>query len=245
MKLSNDFRTLWYAILLFYLIGYLWWRVDEVNAGDVTVIDATAFVVLIGLLLAPLFSEVSIFGMTLKTELRELKAEVKREIADLKIDLTNQIDFQTQVNPSFHITTAPAPPPDDRLPELEERLLASIRGLLAERGVQTQKFQTLDLRVDDAAVSLFRVRYAMETELRRIYDERVHPDASERPRFVPVNRMVRELTTREVLDPRLMHAIHELGAVANAAIHGEHPTTAQLGFVEDVAPEVIAALRTI
>jgi hypothetical protein len=47
------------------------------------------------------------------------------------------------------------------------------------------------------------------------------------------------------MEPRLDHAIREVYAVCSPAIHGEPVTQAQIDFVKDVGPELIAALRSI
>jgi hypothetical protein len=194
------------------------------------------FLLFVALFLAPVFTELSLLGIKFKTQVKELKEEV----AGLRSDIRNSIDVRTQINPVFNTL---APPPDSQLPALEGRLRAVLTEVLREYGIDRPP-RALDMpSVSDDVLYLFNARFHIEKELRRILSDRTAPDERRRP--VPVFQIARTLASEGLLDQRLAHVVREVYAVASPAVHGEPVSSAQVAFVRDVAPELIATLRAI
>lgn len=103
MKLPNWFRIFWWVMLLLLIGSILYARRDDLLAGRAVPADVIIFLVWVGLLLVPLFREVSLFGVTLKQEMKGLKDEV----ASLRAEFRNTVDVRAQISPTFNI---PAPP---------------------------------------------------------------------------------------------------------------------------------------
>jgi hypothetical protein len=103
------------------------------------------------------------------------------------------------------------------------------------------------LAAPDSVAFLFAARYNIELELRRIAEGRqiVSGTTPLSRRIVPVFQLTRHLSESELIEPRLAVAIREVCSVCSPAIHGEPVTEAQISFVKEVAPELVAALRTI
>jgi hypothetical protein len=103
MKLPNWLKVLWWALLLAGLLWFLGRRYPALVSGQGTAFDIVAFLLCLALLLAPIFSEVKLFGLELKQDISRLKDE----LLQLRLDVRNSVDVRTQISPTFQI---PAPP---------------------------------------------------------------------------------------------------------------------------------------
>ena len=238
MKLPNWFRISWWALLTAASGVVLYERYSELFSTRVTTIDVLLFVFWIGLVLAPLFQEISLPGIKLKQEIESLKSAVTAQIGEIRSELKNAIDVRTIFNPQI---TFPAPVPDARLPELETTIKAAVSEALAARGSREQPAGVSTSAPDDVNF-LFATRYNIEKELRRVAQRR---ELLGNRRFANALTVTRTLKESGLIEPRLEHAIREVYAVCSPAIHGEPVTSAQIKFVRDVGPELIRALRAI
>lgn len=243
MQLPNWLKILWWLLLLGALTFFLHSRYPDLIAGKASPADIVVFLIWIALLLAPLFSEVTLLGISLKQDIKDLKESVSTQVAEIRSEVRNAVDVRTTFSPHFNI---PAPASDAQLPDLEARIKAALSEALATHGVGPQKNKPTLEAPDDVAL-LFAARYGIERELRRIVDEHemrtVSPDI--RRRAVPVFQLVRKLVTAEIIEPKLASAISEVYSVCSPGIHGEPVTEAQVTFVREVAPELISALKAV
>ena len=238
MKFSSGFRIAYWLGLVLVLTWFLWLRADDAIAGRATAADTIVFAVWIALLLAPLFTEVELLGIKLKHEVEKAKEELKRDIIALKSDLTSAIDVRTQVNPNIYLT----PPADAQLPAIEAQVKRAVEQAFASRHTAPQPDAAAIHQVDDDVIFLFRTRRDLEVELRRIADER-QLLTSGRP--LAGTQLSRLLAQAEVVEPDLIRAAREVYSICSPAIHGEPVTPAQIAFVREVGPDLIAALRAI
>ncbi len=236
MKLPNWFRISWWVVLLLLIGSILYARRDDLLAGRAVPADVIIFLVWVGLLLVPLFREVSLFGVTLKQEMKGLKDEV----ASLRAEFRNTVDVHAQISPTFNI---PAPPPDKELPALEERIRSVLNQVLSERGVEPSEVAKTEVEVGDDVAYLFKVRYQIDRELRRIWDRRMEANVFRRPRSVA--EMASILESEGFIESRVVHVIRQVYSVASPAIHGEQASEAKVAFVRDVAPGLIGTLRAL
>ncbi len=236
MKVPNWFRITWWALLLLLIGSILNARRDDLLAGRAVPADVLIFLVWVALLLVPLFQEVNFFGVKLKQGMKELKEEV----ASLRAEFHSTVDVRPQINPTFNI---PAPPPDKELPALEERIRGVLNQVLTERGVQPSEVAKTEVDVSDDVAYLFKVRYQIERELRRIWDRRMEANVFRRPRSVA--EMASILESEGFIESRVVNVIRQVYSVASPAIHGELVSEAKVAFVKDVAPGLIATLRAL
>lgn len=239
MKFPNWFRAIWWLLLVSILSFFLWRRYPELVAGHASHADIVVFVIWLALLLAPLFSEISMFGVTLKQQIEELKGYVSSQIMDVKSEIKSAVDIRATISPHFNI---PMPAADAQLPEIERSIKVAVADALAEHGVQ-QPPPPANVYVPQDVTFLFSVRHNLEKELRRIGTVRQLTEESRRP--MSILYLTRALIAAELLEPRLAAAIREVYSVCSPAIHGEPVTEAQMSFVKDVGPDLIAALRAI
>ncbi len=243
MKLPNWFKIVWWVALVALLTRFLNVRYPDIVAGRAAPADIVVFVIWVALLLAPLFSEVSLLGITLKQELDELKGFISTQIGDMKNEVRNAVDVRTTFSPHFNI---PAPAPDAQLPELEARIKAALSDALAAHGVRPS-ISASPLVAPEHASLLFAARFNIENELRRIAEGRqIFSSTSHLVRRpLPIFQLVRHLSEAELIEPQIASAIREVYSVCSPAIHGEPVTKAQVSFVREVTPELVATLRAI
>ncbi|MNV79287.1 hypothetical protein D3C71_1728320 [compost metagenome] len=143
------------------------------------------------------------------------------------------------MSPQFNF---PAPPSDAQLPHIEQTIRHAIAEAMQTAG-QDAPARPNEMRVSEDATFLFSIRYGLERELRRIVTERqLLPDAR---RAVAGMQLLRTLQSAELIDPPLVHAIREVYAVCSPAVHGEDVSPAQVNFVRDVGPQLIATLQAL
>lgn len=115
MSFSPGFKRAYWLALVAILTWFLWLRVGDAVAGNATGADALVFAVWIGLLLAPLYSEVELLGVTLKQAVDEAKKEIKSEVVSLRSEVANAIAVSAQVNQTFHLTGLAGSIPESRV----------------------------------------------------------------------------------------------------------------------------------
>jgi hypothetical protein len=76
MKIPFQLKAIWWLILVGALTFFLSARLPDLLSGKAAAADVAVFGVWMALLLAPLFSEVSLLGITLKNEIGKLKDEI-------------------------------------------------------------------------------------------------------------------------------------------------------------------------
>lgn len=239
MKLPNWFRILWWTLLTSGLSWLLYSQQANLIAGRASSVDLLLLVVWIALMLMPLFQEVSLLGFKFKQEIEELKSFVALQVSDIRNEVRNAVDVRTTISPQI---TFPVPAPDAQLPELEAKIKTAVSEALASQGHKAEEASPANVSTPQDANFLFSVRYSIERELRRLTEYRIiAPDR----RPIPAMRLSRVLVDEGVIEPRFEHAIREVYAVCSPAIHGQPVTSAQINFVKDVAPGLIAALQAI
>jgi hypothetical protein len=228
-------RLLWWGGLLILLASFLGYgRVQALAAGEATPFDVVAFLALLALLLAPLVAEVNVFGLALKAEVEKLKTNVRTDLASLKAEITTALDVRNTFSPVIQF---PAPASDSVLNALESRVVKALNAALDAREVEAP------LAAPTETQTLFGVRFNIERELRRIAEAR--DLGSFRGRPMPITQLTALLVEHGILTPDLGSAVREAYLITSRAIHAEHVTDSQRGFVKEVAPSLIAALRQI
>lgn len=239
MKLPNWFRIVWWVVVTGILTMYLAQRYPDLRAGHSVPVDVVVFLIWVALLLLPLFSEISLFGLKFKQQIESLRQELKDQVQTLRSEIQNTIQF----NPN--ITIAPTPPPDSQLPQLEQQIRRILDQRLKEYGAQStpgiaRPVEELQNAPEDVSF-LFGVRYSIEKELRRVV--RGVSDAYLERWTLP--RLLDALIRAEVIDSDLAGAIRKVYAVCSPAVHGQEVSPTQLGFVREVAPELLATLKRL
>lgn len=242
MGFSKRAKTIWWILLIGILTYLLSHRYVAIVNGLAEPLDIFIFLIWVCLLLIPIFEEVNIFGIKLKNEIDSLKKDIKQQILNLRNYIQNSINVQTYFNPQLTM----APPPDAKLTTLEERFKVILEDSLKDLGVTRPTDNSMDYEVPYEVNKLFYVRYQIEKELRRIWNQRFkYGEDDDRRSHVPMVKITRSLIESQLIDSKLGHIISEVYAICSPAIHGEDISDRQIKFVEDIAPELIATLKAI
>jgi hypothetical protein len=242
MKLPNWFKIVWWIILLILTGFILFKRYDAIAQGVSVPTDFFILLVFIALMLVPIFSEINLFGIKLKREIEDLKTEINVKFGDLK----NEI--KTSQNQTFNATIQGfgPPPPDNKLPELENDIERIVRIKLKEHGLHEMPKLAGRIDVPDDNINLFKVRYNIEKQLKRIWESRFEETSIDvRFKYQPILKVIQDLTKYEIIGKDFDGILREILSICNYAIHGEKVTDNQVLFVTKNAKEVLDYLYHI
>ena len=229
----------WFSILIVITL-FIYNRRKPLLQGPSTQIDIILLLIWVGILFFPLVQEINLFGMSFKKEIDNLRNDINEKILDIRTDIQNSISVQNQFNPQMIVPIYPLPP-DSYLTNNEERFRGIIREELTTRGIDRPEEIRFEYDVPQDNQFLFNVRYAIETELKRIFVQRFSEDKI--PKYF--NQVMRELTRSEIIDMNLSSVVREIYSICSAGIHGDYITEKQISFVRDFAPELITSLQVI
>lgn len=240
MKFSNKFRIIWWICLLIICGGLFIWRLNPISKGDSAPIDIFIFLIFVALLLVPIFTEIEFFGIRLKREIEELKTQIKLQFGDLRNEIKN-----TQVqNIHQSFSRFDKPPSDEELPELEIQVDKIIKEKLRVYGIESEKILNQELDVPPHNLILFQVRYNIEKELRRIWENSYGEYQLDLNKY-PLTKIIRELMRYKVIDSELHNILRETLSICNYSIHGEEVSENQIAFVNRKANEIISILKRL
>lgn len=94
MKLPNWFKITWWIILLLLTGMILFKRYEAITTGQSVPADIFVFLIFVALMLVPIFSEIEFFGLKLKREIEELKADIEIKFGEIKVSLQRQFKFE-------------------------------------------------------------------------------------------------------------------------------------------------------
>ncbi len=244
MRSRNWMRMGWWLFLVTGLGCFLYAQREAILAGRSSAFEIVAFLLLLALLVVPLFQEVTLFGIQLRRQMDELRSDVRREILDLRTEIRNTIDFRASVGHQIVLPgLLPAPPSDAQIEEMKDTVRRVLEDTLPSYGVRERVGEEEIADVPEGAHHLFGVRYNLEGQLRRIWQNTRSVAEAKRP--LSVVRIVNTLVHEEVLDRDLAFVIRAVYSVCSAAVHGQEVTAEQREFVANTAPELIASLRAI
>ena len=230
--------TLW---LLFTILLYS--RRNQLFTSQINEIDIAVFAVWIIIMLLPLVSEVSVFGVSLKKEIKEFKDDVKSEIKDLKISIQN-VALNARMTQNVY-QAYPNTSPEQILDRFENNIRDIIRSEYQNLHLDTMNLdlQNLgDVQTEQELIYLFRIRYNLEKAIRRIA---LNYLSEESVKNRPITFILNNLRRTNIIDPRMIISIREVYAIASKAIHGEQITEKQIAFVRDVSQNLLNYLSSI
>ena len=236
MKFTNKFKIVWWVFMLVLTTFILYKRYDAIVLGNSVSLDIFIFLIFMALMLVPIFSEIEFFGIKLKKEIGDLK----KDIGEMRNDIRNS-QIQT-VHNTFHGFGPPLP--DNRLPEFKDeidRLVMSLR-----KDTTAEPGSSYKIEVPTNNIKLFEIRYGVEREIKRIWQERFGNEKTDRsPHHPPVYKILQDLKQNELIDDNLYGILKEIFAICNYAIHGEIVTENQVSFITQNANKVLYYLSKI
>lgn len=233
MKSSENFKTVWWGILVILIGYYLFGRYPSLIEGNPSYFDVVVFLVWIGVCLAPIFQEMDIFGVKLKQKIDDLNKDLNHQLSILKTEIKSSIDVSNANSNQIYFQNGTAPPKDSEIPDISEE----IQRTLKKMGITPAQEFPDDYEVDPIHVEMFKVRLAFENLLREYsgVDEKYR-------RKYSVGKLLNELRNYEAVSKQVFHGVMEVISVCNYAVHGEPVTKAQVAFVRESAPGLLKAL---
>ena len=237
MLSTNNFKIVWWAILVIALGAYLYLRQDDLIGGNPTYFDVVVFLVWISVCLAPIFKDIKLFGLELKQDIEQLKKDISHQLSLMKIELQSSIDVSSSNTSHVHINSGtPIPASDAEIPDIKQQIAETLREFGIGKAGQTELFFTQDIQQE--SVDLFKVRLSFE----KLINEHSRLNGID-PRRYPMHRILRELQKNERISSNVIHGVLEVLAICNYAVHGEVVSENQIAFVMDSAPGLYKALK--
>lgn len=242
MKFPNWFKITWWVLLLGLTGIILLKRFTAITTGLSVPADVFVLLIFVALMLVPIFSEIEFFGIKLKKELDELKNDISIKFGEIKNEIHNS-QSQT-MNQTIH--TFGPPPPDTKLPELQDEIERILSAKLKEHGVKQEVKIAGRIDVPNDNLLMFQVRYNIEKQLRRIWEQRFEGNNLDlNRRHQSVTRIIQDLTKFEIIDGNFYDVLKEILSICNYAIHGEVVTKNQVAFVTKNAKQILDYLYQV
>jgi len=242
MKFPNWFKIFWWVLLLGLTGSILLKRFEAIATGQSVPADIFIFLIFIALMLVPIFSEIEFFGIKLKKEIEELKSDINIKLGDIKTEIqTNQNQILNQTINAFG-----TPPPDNKLPELQEEIEKIVNSKLKEHGVTIEYKIAGRIDVPEDNLLMFQVRYNIEKQIRFIWERRFKGNNLDiNTRAQPVNQIINDLNRFNIIDWKFYDILKEILSICNYAIHGEKITEKQIAFVSKNAKQILDYLSQV
>ena len=232
-------QKIWWAVLVILLSVALIWRRKDILSGASTFFDTVLFLVWIALCLAPLFKVVGLFGVRLRRQVKSLKEKVEVEVGNLRAEMKNSIE--TQINPNFYL---PYPTSDKQNENIENYIENSVDDFLKSKGISKHDLEVNEsIDIDNDVLLMFKSRYNVEKEVRRIWRNKFDTDDLQHP--ASVLKISQKLSDAGIIDSGVAGSIREVYRISSPAIHGEEIDNNQLDLIKDVTPGLVATLRAI
>ncbi|MEL4249149.1 hypothetical protein [Shewanella xiamenensis] len=236
---SNNFKVVWWAILVIALGAYLYLRQDQLVDGKPTYFDVVVFLVWMAVCLAPIFKDVKLFGLELKQDIEQLKKDISHQLSLMKVELQSSIDVSSSNTSHVHINSgAPIPANDAEIPDIKQQIAETLRDFGFGVGKTDKSELHFANDIQKESIDLFKVRLSFE----RLINEYSRLNGID-PRRYPTHRVLRELQKNEKISHNIINGVLEVMAICNYAVHGEAVSENQIAFVLDSAPGLFAALK--
>lgn len=235
MNPSENFKIFWWLILVVAIGYFLINRFDILVNGKPTYFDTVVFLVWVGVCLAPVFKDISIFGVKLKTEIEDLKRELNYQLSILKTEIKSSIEVSTANSNQIFVNTQQEPPKDSEIPDIT----AQIKTALEKLGIKPDSVWNRQKTDESIEVEFFQIRLAFEKLINR-YSWRL----SQNEKRSSLGRTLNELKRYELISQEILIGVQEVVSICNYAVHGEKITEKQIAFVRESAPALLQALET-
>ena len=238
MNNSDNFKLVWWLVLIVAIGLYLYGRYDELVKGNSSYFDTVVFLVWVGICLAPIFKEMNLFGVKLKQDIDDLKKDMTHQLSILKTEITSSIEVSSANNNQINVNTNQEPPKDSEIPDL----FALVQEVVATLGIKAEvdENEKQDDKSKSVEIEMFEIRLSFEKLLRK--HSYLFENTSKHR--IPLGSMLVNLRHVEGISKDIIIASREVVAICNYAVHGEPLTDKQITFVRESAPSLLKALES-
>ncbi|MDP3149442.1 MAG: hypothetical protein Q8N83_09980 [Ignavibacteria bacterium] len=237
MKTSNLFKIIWWSFIFIVTSIIAYDRYSKLSTNP-TSVDVIIIIFWITILLLPLISEINIFGFSLKKEINEIKNDIVKEVGFI---LKSEISNVSNVNPQFYFNL----PTEKEIPQLIEQFKALSEKVQPVADVKTKNIlaKTSKLAVPEEKENLFKIRYAIEGNLVRLWEK--YLSAERTKKMTPILGIIRDLNEHEVITPDVTNLLSNLFGIINYSLHGGKIKEDQQIFVFEEGKRIITLLESI
>jgi hypothetical protein len=238
MQFSNKFKIIWWIAILILVGIILYNRIEAIFSGNYIPGDVFLLLLFIALLLVPIFTEIDFFGVVkLKKEVEDLKNEIHINFGEIRNEIKSTISptFTNQI----HLDR---PANDEVLQELDKQI---------KNETPKEEYQSLNLdeiNIPEENIELFKARYSIEQELKRIHTEllmQLNSSISIKDNNTPATQMLNLIADADVLSKNIIPIIREIILITNQAIHGAELTESQIDFVNNNTGVILRELKRV
>lgn len=217
----------WYSLLLLLSSLYVWKYRFEINQLKELNAKNIIFILWIFLLAFPLFSEMEILGIKVKTEVEKATEEVKESLKNIQTQII-QLQMNNSVSNKISIENTPLPS-EKTLEDMQKNISGSEKEV-SELEIQNNR---------DKNIFLFETRQEIEMALREICEKIGHPE------ILASMEMLRLISEKELIDNGTEKLIMEVQKITSRGIHGEIVSDEYITFVKTVRQKLLQQLKEI
>lgn len=220
------------------VVGLLTWflfeRLDEARNGTSTNLDMLAFAVWAAAILAPVFGEISVFGVTVRRQLSSLQ-ESTRAIATQVATLATATSLSnSNVNVYYQVPEVPTAEELSRAKSTFSDVFP--RSSSNESEIRQELLKGLP---DGKIQTLVKLRQELESEI----DTIARDLGINTTRNQSFQARVRSISSVLELNPKLVPIASDVYAICSQAIHGRPVTDDAFQFAIDAGTNIISTLR--
>ena len=222
-------RFIWGVLLLGGCIYYIVRNHSQIVTSP-TYIDYVIIAISTILVLYPLFSEMSILGVSVKKDIESMKTESKQAYIDLKgqiIDVKSNITQIASVSSSSATNIYLGENPSQKEMNKTEEALAT--EAVSSNDIQEETLES-KFAPNDNAQYLFRTRYTLERYLLQFYSRMF--DISSDDSYIRMDRMISALRNEGIIDGVISNALKQVYTICNRGIHGKIISNDHMNFVK-------------
>lgn len=230
MKLTNKFIIGWWVMLLIVFGIILIARFDNFASDTLILFDYIILILMFILVFLPLYSEMSMFGFSLKREIESVEESVN-DLKSLIISNTNSNVVYFNADPQ--LTEA-------QRVQLMKNFQAPSAGNF-ESAVHAEERAIQEFIAEEkTVVNFFAIRYLLEKEIRRIAVNHISD-----PNKKTVLELVKNLGQRGVFEPSLQNAILEVWSITSNVMQGVEIGEKDESFIESIGMPLLQRLKDL
>lgn len=230
MKFTNKFIIGWWIMLLIVFGIILIARFDNFASDTLILFDYIILVLLFILVFLPLYTEMSMFGFSLKREIESVEESVK-DLQSLVISNTNSNIVYFNADPQLT---------EEQRAQLMRSFQAPSAGNF-ESAVHTEERAIQEfISKEKTVVNFFAIRYLLEKEIRRIAVNHISD-----PNKKTVLELVKNLGQQGVFEPNTLNAILEVWSITSNAMHGVEIGEKDENFLGSIGMPLLQRLKDL
>ena len=233
MEFGRRFKVVWWGATLIFFGCAGAWRSPEIVGGHGSVVDVAVIALFFGLMLVPIYSEVSVLGVTLKGAAGDIK--------NIHDQISNVATASAVANTTFNFSA----PPDDQLPKLASLIatqLSTQQEIIGSAIVPTAS----PTAMPDDVMLVYGAHYNIMREVERL--AKATPQIAQAWRRAEPEGVMGQIAGLQhfnVVSFEFGYSVMQVFGTTIGFMHDQPVTDAQVKFLRETAPGIISTLQQI